>query len=534
MSPLPLTVSHITETNWLKAHFKLCLFMSTIVAVHCEAAPDSAPVVTVSGGSIQGTLLAGDSGAVFKGIPFAQPPVGDLRWREPMPVIPWKGIRMAEQSGPPAKQPNQGWNYDASSVSSEDCLYLDVWTPNRVPEGHSPVMLWIHGGGNVAGAGGFDPLYDGQALISHGVILVVVEYRLGIFGFFSHPELTRESPHHASGNYGILDQIAALHWVHDNISRFGGDPGNVTVFGQSAGAMDVMALMASPLSKGLFQRAISESGPMNAGMNGSLADAEEAGANAVGKLSGSRNKDLGYLRSVSPDDLMKLEYRPRVFVADGWVFPSTPYAVWQARREHGVPLLIGANAVEFAAGGSNDEIAADIRDFFKDLAPQALALYGLGGTGGTHVDPLYGNAADQWGSDNIFRCVGIVEAGWHSAAGHACWQYQFDRARPPAPKVAHSGDLPYVFGNLKATGSMAGDYREEDHKLSAAIQAYWTNFAKAGDPNGSGLPQWTKYELGGKKYLNFTIGAEMILRDNERGPFVDLFREIMERPTALP
>jgi para-nitrobenzyl esterase len=233
-----------------------CLLLCSGLGGPTTSAVASEPVVSVTGGDIRGRLLEDGAGAVFKGIPFARPPVGDFRWREPMPVIPWNDTRDAGESGPPAVQPALGWNDKSAAASREDCLYLDVWTPTGPSTARNPVMVWIHGGANVAGAGGFDPLYDGRALISHGAVLVVVEYRLGILGFFAHPELTRESAHHASGNYATLDQIAALRWVRDNIGKFGGDPENVTIFGQSAGATDVLALMASPLSKGLFHRAI--------------------------------------------------------------------------------------------------------------------------------------------------------------------------------------------------------------------------------------------------------------------------------------
>jgi para-nitrobenzyl esterase len=524
------TPSHLAENPRIWK-FPLLALLALAPAGLCSATVDKAPVVQVTGGSIRGALLPDDEGQVFKGIPFAQPPVGALRWREPMPVIPWQGVRSALQSGPPAEQPAMGWNDKAAAASSEDCLYLDVWAPQRPPTGRIPVMVWIHGGANVAGAGGFDPLYDGRALISHGVLLVVVEYRLGVFGFFAHPDLTRESPHHASGNYGILDQIAALHWVHDNISNFGGDPGNVTIFGQSAGALDVLGLMASPLSKGLFQKAISESGPLDGRFTRSLADAEIAGVDAAEKLRAPADGRLAFLRSVSPASLMGVGRDLRPFTTDGWVYPSPAFDVWQSHREHGIPLIIGANAVEFPADGPPDAVRASIRDYLGELAPKALTLYGLDPAGAAApADPLYGNSADQWGSD-LFRCNGIVEGGWHSTANPS-WEYEFDRAIPPHPRVAHSADLPYVFGNLKATGSMAGKYLDADRSLSETIQAYWTNFAKTGNPNGPGLPTWQKYEPTGKRYMDFTTAGGAELRENERGPFTDLFREAMEMPPA--
>ena len=477
-------------------------------------------------------MLPDGRGAVFRGIPFAQPPVGDLRWREPLPVETWAGIREADRSGPPAEQPALGWNDMFAAASSEDCLYLDVWTPTGTSPARNPVMVWIHGGANVAGAGGFDPLYDGTALIGHGVVLVVIEYRLGIFGFFAHPELGRESQHHASGNYATLDQIAALNWVHDNIAKFGGDPGNVTVFGQSAGSIDVIALMGSPLSGGLFQRAIGESGAINRMMVQTRDEAEKAGVSAAAKLGAPAQETLHFLRSLPPADLLKVGQGISSFSTDGWVFPSSPLSVWSSGKEHPVPLIIGSNTVEFPATGTPDGIRHAIRDVFGDLEPKALALYGLAGNERpAAADPTYGDVADQWGSD-LFRCPAVIHGQWHSGAGYAVWEYEFGRAIPPRPKVAHSGDLPYVFGNLYATGSQGGAFTDDDRRLSATIQAYWTNFARTGNPNGSGLPAWPQYDGKERRYITFTPAAGVVAGQDERGPFCDLFREMMDRSAA--
>src|SRR5215472_13400906 len=231
----------------------LLRFAAISVLGVCGWAAD--PTVTVTGGPIRGANLK-ESGAVFKGIPFAQPPVDDLRWQAPALVKPWAGVRDAVAFGPPCAQNAGGRMLE---TSREDCLYLNVWTPEWPSQSAKPVMIWIHGGGNYGGtASGAN--FDGESLARHGVVVVTTNYRLTIFGFFAHPELTRESPHHASGNYGLMDQIAALQWVHDNIGKFGGDPGNVTVFGQSAGAVDANVLMTSPLAKGLFEKVIAESG----------------------------------------------------------------------------------------------------------------------------------------------------------------------------------------------------------------------------------------------------------------------------------
>ena len=489
-------------------------------------AADSDPVVAVAGGSIRGRVLPEGHGAVFKGVPFAQPPVGSLRWHEPVPVTPWTGMREADKSGPPAAQAAFGWNDAAAAASNEDCLYLDVWTPTGLTPAHLPVMVWLHGGGNVAGSGGFDPLYEGEALISHGVVLVIVEYRLGVFGYFAHPELTRESPHHVSGNYGLLDQLAALQWVRANIAKFGGDPGNVTLFGQSAGAIDVLALMASPLSHGLFHRAIAESGMLLPMLYRPLVESEQAGVAATAKLKPPGQEALPYLRSLSVTDLLKAMPGVSQLSVDGWVFTAAPVATWAAGGAQPVPLILGSNAVELPSSGSPDDLRLMIKGIFQGLAPRALELYGLAGKDGLAPDPLYGNAGDQLGSD-FFRCPAIVQTEWHSAAGHPTWAYEFQRAIPPQPRVQHSSELPYVFGNLYASGSQGGKFEAADHRLSATIQGYWTNFARTGNPNGPGLPTWDNFDRTGRKYLVFTTTGDVVTKQNQRGPFVDLFRDLL-------
>ena len=246
----------------------LCLGQALILMISAQApakAAGSDPIVTISTGQLRGSLTS-DGGAVFKNIPFAQPPVGDLRWREPLPAKAWSGVRDATTMGPMCHQ-----NDNKQLPHSEDCLQLNVWTPKSPMTSRVPVMVWVHGGGNTAGSG-IEALFNGEVLARHGVVVVNVNYRLGVFGFFAHPELTKESPHHASGNYGLADQIMALRWVQENIAKFGGDPRNVTIFGESAGAGDVNALIASPLTKGLFVRVIAQSGPAGAGL--ALAAAE--------------------------------------------------------------------------------------------------------------------------------------------------------------------------------------------------------------------------------------------------------------------
>jgi para-nitrobenzyl esterase len=513
-------VAHVSGRNGLA----VCGLFFVALWSASPATAEDRPIADVTGGTIEGRALPDGHGAVFKGIPFAAPPVGEQRWREPMAVEPWKGVRDAGTSGPPAMQASFGWNAEMAAASREDCLYLDVWTPAPGP-GKRPVMVWIHGGGNVGGSGGFDFLYDGTRLISHDVILVVIEYRLGIFGFLSHPALTRESPHHASGNYGLLDQLAALRWVKDNIATFGGDPGNVTVFGQSAGSIDILSLLASPLSRGLFQRAIAESGSLPpVARTPSLARAEKAGAEAVAKLGAPVGDPLEFLREMPASEILAKAGPVAASNVDGWVLTEPPAAALADGHELPVPLIIGGCAIEFPLDGDVENWRTATRRFMGDLAPEILALYQIDdGHTGLPVDPVEGGTAAQLGTD-FLRVGAIIQGEWHATAGHPTWQYQFDRAIPPRPHVGHSGDLPYVFGNLLAKGSQGGAFTDVDRHVSDLIQAYWTNFARNGDPNGPGLPPWPAFDAGKRRYAEFGPDGVLEIRDHQRGVFVPIFR----------
>ena len=283
-------------------------------------AADQDPVATVMSGHLQGRLLSPSPGAAFKGIPYARPPVGDLRWHEPVAVAPWDGIRHAGALGPPCAQNAQGWNDAAAHISKEDCLYLNVWTPEWPPKTKRPVLFWIHGGGNTGGSA-TNIAIDGAVLASRGIVVVTIHYRLNAFGFLALPELTAESPHHASGNYGLLDQIAALRWVRDNIAQFGGDPDRVTIAGQSAGAQDLGLLMTSPLAEGLFRGAIAESGTIiiDGNLTPSLQDAERNGAKLAAALQAQESGSLPHLRSLPAEEILKAaEKVPAGPNVDGW------------------------------------------------------------------------------------------------------------------------------------------------------------------------------------------------------------------------
>ncbi len=445
----------------------------------------SAPTVNIRTGALRGSLSSSGV-AAFKNIPFAQPPIGNLRWRAPLPAERWAGMRDATAYGPACMQTG---NLNANS--SEDCLQLNVWTPKLSIHSNLPVMVWIHGGGNFAGSG-VEPLFDGDAFARHGVVLVTVNYRLGVFGFFAHPELTQESLHHASGNYGLLDQIMALHWVHDNIAAFGGDPGNVTIFGESAGAADVNLLMATPLSEGLFERVIAESGPVVAPP--SLAAWEKRGEEFAAKLNITGEGSLARLRALSSDVILKAAGGGLSSVGpllgldvDGWVLPESPVKVFATGKELHVGLILGNNSQELQRpffpmqGGLRQAIASQ----YGPLADRALALYGLDGAVEPQPDPELGTAMAQWATDTQFRCGSVEELIWHTDAANPAYQYQF--SLPVHGKGAlgapHGSEVQFVFGALPVPPGK-GNFTEADQLASAQMQEYWTNFAKTGDPNG--------------------------------------------------
>jgi para-nitrobenzyl esterase len=546
----------------LRCHAAILIAMS--VTVIPLSAADSGPVVATAAGQVRGVQLD-KGGAAFKGIPFAQPPVGDLRWREPQPAKSWTGVRDAAAFGAACAQ-NQGGRMLESS--SEDCLFLNVWTPEwpaaSKAGARKPVMFWLHGGGNYGGTASSNN-FDGESLARHGVVVVTVNYRLTIFGFFAHPELTRESPHHASGNYGLMDQIAALKWVHENIAKFGGDPGSVTVFGQSAGAVDGNVLMTSPLSKGLFERVIAESGTVTRNPDAAtlgmtalgalmtvrdgavsysdaplLAEAEKHGEALTAKLTSAVPPtipaSIKALRSLSTADLLKPVAAPTMaigpangVVVDGWVLPKAPAEVFAKGQEHHVPLLIGNNSRERTPPQATPADVVKAADaMYGPLAQRAATLYGFGGPEPA-ADAIYGSQSAQWVVDTMYRCPVVAQLNWHVAAGNASYEYQFDRAAPGREAVGatHGAEVPYVFGALGPEGANA-KYAAADRALSDAIEQYWTSFAKNGTPTGANLPPWPKYDAAARGYVEFTDSGP-VAREGLRRPFCDLYVDNVKR-----
>lgn len=404
------------------------------------------PVAQTADGPVRGQPIG--RGALFRAIPYAMPPLGELRWKPPEPVAHWVTPRDATRGGPSCLQSNLGWNAKEAASGSEDCLTLDVRTPVLGDGGKLPVMVWLHGGGNRAGAGSG---YSTSPIVLHGIVLVTVEYRLGVFGFLSHPALTAESPHHSSGNYGLLDQIAALKWVQANIAHFGGDPANVTIFGQSAGAEDVGLLMVSPLAKGLFAKAIEESGTPGFG-------------EALPGLTAAAATPLDDLRKMPGDKLLALHLNTSPIV-DGWVIPKAPIDLTPAA----VPLIIGSNRREAPLEGSIEDNVA------KAFGKNARLMRGA-----------YSAAeADDLAADIAFRCPAQVAVKRQTAPA---WLYEFNMG----PNVGHNSELPYVFGQ------------------GSAMQTYWVNFARTGDPNGIGSPEWPRFTANkAGAYLEFADGGPL-------------------------
>ncbi|MEO8597079.1 MAG: carboxylesterase family protein [Candidatus Solibacter sp.] len=492
-----------------------------------SAGPD--PMVSVSTGQLRGGLTP-EGVAVFKNIPFAQPPVGDLRWREPLPAKAWTGVRDATAFGPMC---NQSGNKHLPH--SEDCLQLNVWTPKWPMTSSLPVMVWIHGGGNTAGSG-VEALFNGEVLARHGVVLVTVNYRLGAFGFFAHPGLTKESPHHASGNYALADQIAALHWVQENIAKFGGNRANVTIFGESAGASDVNALIASPLTKGLFVRVIAQSGPI--GTQLSLSESEKRGVELAAKLGFTGEDALAKLRALGDTELMEKAAQgspaagPGMGMGinvDGWVLTEPAQKTYAEGRQQKVALLIGNNSQEMQPRGTPGDIRQMISQRYGPLADRALAAYGVNGEADPQPDPENGTVMLQFTTDNSFRCGTVQELIWHTAAKNTGYQYQFSRTvhGQEAQGAPHASEIPFIFGTLPVWQNMR-KYNDSDREYAPMMQAYWTNFSKTGDPNGGKLVKWPKFDPAARAYLDFT-DAGPIVKEGLRRQACDVFMENQKR-----
>ncbi|MGQ9474710.1 MAG: carboxylesterase/lipase family protein [Actinomycetota bacterium] len=487
------------------------LFSALLLYAGC-AGEEAAPPSTLETPRLDSGPISGaqeDGIWVYKGIPYAAPPVGELRWREPQPVEPWKEVRPCVAYGPAC--PQEKWPYQVQrdlfriTEQDEDCLYLNVWTPAESPDDRLPVMVWIHGGGFTVGSGS-QALYEGKYLARKGVVVVTINYRLGPLGFMAHPKLSEESPHGTSGNYGLLDQIQALKWVQKNIAAFGGDPDNVTIFGESAGGASVCALLASPLAEGLFHRAIAESGAFlsmglpSMGRSETLEEGERLGERISRELGCDREEDeLAALRSKPPRELLDafqkvgtgLLGRASIGpVVDGYVLPERSQDVFAEGRQHKVPLLIGNNADEGMLFLAGQTITAQqyenlVRLAYGAHADEVLALFPL--QAGEDPKAVYSRLFTSMG----FAAPSRFAAEKMAEAGMPVYVYLFTmRSSVPGTEnmgAYHGYELPFVFGTLVRF------LRPEDQDLSETMMNYWTRFAATGDPNGGTEPEWPRF-----------------------------------------
>lgn len=494
------------------------------------------PRVSVSSGSVEGAFVGVAPGAVFKGIPYAAPPIGGLRWREPIPVTPWEGVRRAFEFAPPCVQSGRN-----GVAGAEDCLYLNIWTAEWPIRSSRPVMLWLFGGANATGGAGA-PILDGAALAKRGVVLVTINHRVGVMGFMAHPALSAESAHNSSGNYALLDQLMALRWVRDNIAKFGGDPRRVTLFGQSSGSYDLLLLMTSPLAKGLFVNAIAQSGQLLS-YDGSMPKvrAEALGALiAAGLQAPEGARALSYLRELPAEKVIAAAAKwlstdlgsdmGLLTNVDGWVLPEPPARVFAQGRQLPIPLIIGNNAREITPQMPIAELRRQIAAKYGELAPRALEAYGLANGAQGQDDPLLGGPGAQWMTDTVQRCAAQLEAQWHAAATHPAWLYQFERSIPgrESSGAFHGAEVAFVFGTLDHVQPKAA-FTDADRKASSQMQEYWTRFAKTGDPNGGDSPEWPRAD--GGAYLAFTAQGPQA-RANLQSKACDVFREWTARRLA--
>jgi para-nitrobenzyl esterase len=470
-----------------------------VLAVSMPGVAFADPVKTANG-AVEGTTES-DGIRVFRGIPFGAPPVGDLRWKPPQPAKNWDGVRPADKFGNQCMQ-RRVFNdmVFRSSGTSEDCLYLNVWTPAKSASERLPVLVYFFGGGYIAGDGS-EPRYDGASMARKGIVALTINYRLNVFGFLAHPELTRESPQHASGNYGLLDKWAALQWVQKNIAAFGGDPRKVTIAGESAGSISVSAVMASPLTKGLIAGAIGESGAM---IDPTLpaVPLAEGEKNGMAFATGIGAPTLAALRALPAEKLLEATATPGLPrfspTVDGYFLPKRPAEIFAAGEQARVPLLAGWNSEESGARSvlgsaepTPENYANAVRKLYAERAEQALKAYP-----GTTSDEVLKSATALAGD----RFIGYSTWKWlelhGKTGGKPVFRYFYLRPRPGARGGAsHSAEIEYAMGNLP--GNTVFAWTPDDHKVSATVQGYFANFIKTGDPNGAGLPKWPAANAGG-------------------------------------
>lgn len=490
------------------AHRMIAVCFFAFVVIAAFRAPLTLPNnIKTEAGLISGTTNKEGDIRVFKGIPFAAPPVGALRWKSPQPVTSWKDVRACTNFGASPMQgapaPFSMWSEEfliPKEPIGEDCLYLNVWTGAKSETDKRPVLVWIYGGGFASG-GSAVPIYDGEAMAKKGIVFVSINYRVGVFGFFAHPELTKESGNNASGNYGLMDQVAGLKWVHKNISAFGGDPNNVTIAGQSAGSMSVNCMVATPLAKGLFNKAIAQSGAsFVSGMlrgNTTLQQAEQEGERIAKSLNAATLKDL---RNVSADELLKKGQGLRGPIVDGYVLPEPIAKIFASQKDNKITLMTGWNEDEglmFGPVKKAPDYIKEINQTYGSDAQTVLKYYPAG------TDEEAAQSQLHLSRDVIFGVQNYTWANVHASRGANTYVYRFTRKVPGTGEYAkygafHTGEVPYAYDNLKFVNR---PWLPVDHELASKMSSYWTNFIANGNPNGRALPNWPLYNTSDKQVL---------------------------------
>ena len=524
----------------MKLKIRSTLFVIAILlATALNASVIAQERIKIASGTLEGTSEKSSGVRSFKGIPFAEPPTGDRRWKPPQAVKNWQGMRKAESFGPRCMQrPIFGDMGFRSNGMSEDCLYLNVWTPAKSAKEKLPVLVYFYGGGFVAGDGS-EPRYDGASMAGKGIVAITVNYRLGVFGFFAHPELTKESARHASGNYGLLDQHAALKWVQQNIEAFGGDAKRVTIAGESAGSISVSAQMASPLSKNLLAGAIGESGSIIGALSAvPLAQGEQMGVNFA---TGIGTTSLAALRATSAEQLLEATAKPGqpwfTPTVDGYFFPKSPAEIYAAGEQARVPLLAGSNSEEmgyFSVLGREKPTVENYRKALQRLygekADEVFKLYTASSE--TEVmDAAQDLAGDRFISYSTWKWIDLAT----KSGGKPTYYYLYARPRPPmrsemgnataglaggvvsgaqaaanqrpqARGAVHSAEIEYAMGNLDSNRVYA--WTPDDYKVSKIMQEYFANFIKTGNPNGKGLPSWPTFSAGQRLIIDVNTRVE--------------------------
>lgn len=518
-------------------------FLAIIISFSLLAQPTAGPIIQTANGKVQG-VTEGDV-AVYKGIPFAAPPVGEFRWRPPQPVTPWEGVRDASKFGSNCAQ--GGWGAAPGTIaegSSEDCLYLNLWMPaGSKSRTKLPVMVWIHGGGFVGGSG----QTSGDQFAKNGVILVSINYRLGRLGFFAHPALSKEHPEEAKGNYGYMDQIAALQWIQKNIAAFGGDPGNVTIFGFSAGGVSVHSLMTIPAAKGLFHKAISESGGGRDGvLTGRPIDkensdpfytvsAETIGINFARKhgIEGTDAAALTKLRALKVEEIVDGGQEtdgqggPRTYsgpILDGKLVVETAESAYKAGRQAKIPLIIGSCSAEIGgAFVSNSTTKEELFSKFGELESEAKAAFDPDG------NKEFAEVITKFNTDWVWAEPGRMAARVFVANGQPAYIYNFGYVPVPMRErsrygAGHGSEVSFVFNTLNTRWGTT-EATVDEKNLALTMNAYWTNFAKTGNPNGKGLPVWPLYNTQKEKILDVELDGKTVGKPDPKKARLDVIEK---------